>query len=319
MSATWTITAAAPEVTLGADGRAEAGFTVTNAGPGPDRAVVDVVPAEGADRAWFAVSEPQRAVPAGASVSYLVTIAVPAGTPPAQHWVAARVWSADATPEETSVLSNRVAFTVAAPEAPPRRRPLWIIAALVALVVVVLGVVGFLVLRNRDATVPNLVGRTVEEAAGDLRAVGLVLGAQRHRQQPADVGRVVEQASAVNTTMAAGSAVDAVVGVDLADPADPAVTTTRLGPTAYSAQFTWAPVPGAGGYRIEVLRQTCGFAGCDIFLSVPTQDTTVTAETVQIEFAFNDTGLVQWRVAALDDFGTPGRSTPDLVLTLDSH
>jgi hypothetical protein len=149
----WTVSASAERIELGPDGRAETTFTVTNSGPVDQRLVLDVVRSDPAVVA--AVAEPQRLVPHGGSVSFLVSVTVPAGTPPGAGWLAGRVYSADVAPEESSVLSDRVAFEVK-PTAAPRKPNIWIwLIPVIALVLVVLGVVLFLVLRDSPEPPPG--------------------------------------------------------------------------------------------------------------------------------------------------------------------
>lgn len=146
MTTELTITAATERVNLDAQNRAEVAFTVTNTGSRPSQVVFETVPGDGADGGWFSVDEPQRRIQAGASVSYLVRIAVPAGAAAAGYTLQGRAYPADAAPEESSRLSNRVAFDVA-PSAKPAK-PWWPYAVAAALVLVALGVVGWLLFRD---------------------------------------------------------------------------------------------------------------------------------------------------------------------------
>jgi hypothetical protein len=140
------ITTAAERVKLDGQNRAEITFTVTNSGPEPNRVVFETVPGDGADGTWLSVEEPQRRVDAGASVSYLVRIAVPTGTAAGSYSLQGRAYPADTAPEEGSRLSTRVALDVA-PSAKPAK-PWWPYAVAAGLVLVVLAVVGWLVLRG---------------------------------------------------------------------------------------------------------------------------------------------------------------------------
>jgi hypothetical protein len=82
MSTEWVVTTASDRITLDDAKQGETTFTVTNSGRRTDRSVFEVVPGDGAAAAWFAVAEPQRQVRPAASVSYLMKVAVPAGTGP---------------------------------------------------------------------------------------------------------------------------------------------------------------------------------------------------------------------------------------------
>ncbi len=155
MATTWVVTAASERVQL-SDGKAEVGFTVTNPSAAPDRAMFTVVPGPGAAASWFAVDEPQRSVGGGSSTSYVVRVAVPAGTAAGSYELKARVYSADSAPEETSTQSGRVAFdvaAVAAPPPPPKQRPWWLLAVIAA-VVVVTGLIAWILTRGDDGSTP---------------------------------------------------------------------------------------------------------------------------------------------------------------------
>lgn len=149
-----TITAATERVKLDGQNRAEVAFTVTNSGSEPNQVVFETVPGDGADGAWFSVDEPQRRMDAGASVSYLVRIAVPAGTAAGSYTLQGRAYPAETAPEEASRLSTRVAFDVA-PSAKPAKR-WWPYAVAAGLVVVALAVVGWLVLGGDDKSTGSL-------------------------------------------------------------------------------------------------------------------------------------------------------------------
>jgi hypothetical protein len=151
----WTISAAAERVEPDAQGRAEATFTVTNNGPVDQRTVFDVVAGETANRAWFTVVEPQVLVPHGGSAPFLVRLAVPAGTPAGPRWFAGRAYSADRAPEETSVVSDRVAVEIKPTVAPvPWWRKWWWVFVVAALALITLVVVLFLVLGGDDTGAP---------------------------------------------------------------------------------------------------------------------------------------------------------------------
>jgi hypothetical protein len=148
----WAVLAAAPQLQLDARNRAEMTFTVTNPGAAPDRAVFLVEPADGVPRSWFTVEEPQRLVPPGGSVSYLVVLTVPPNTQPGSYALQGCVYSANTAPEESSRRSGRVTFEVRPAEQP--KRPWWPYAVAAGLVLVVLAVAGWLVFKPSTAPKP---------------------------------------------------------------------------------------------------------------------------------------------------------------------
>lgn len=150
MATEWVITAAAERVELDAKYQGEITFTVTNPGSAQDRVVFELVLGDGAAATWFPpVEEPQRLIPGGGSVSYLVKIAVPPGSAVGTYSLQGRAYSADTAPEEGSRLSGRVAFEVR-PSTKPPQKPWWPYAVAAALVLVVLAVVGWLVFRSDE-------------------------------------------------------------------------------------------------------------------------------------------------------------------------
>jgi hypothetical protein len=156
MATEWVVEVPAERVVLTPQNRAEIVFTVTNVGTVPSRAVLDVMPGEGADRSWFTVDEPRRLLAAGASDAFRVTLAPPAGTPPGSFFVQARVYSDDVgvAPEEASRVSKRVQFDVPEPPA-PRRRPWWPYALAAALALIVVIVLVFVLVGGGGDPDPN--------------------------------------------------------------------------------------------------------------------------------------------------------------------
>ncbi|MEU1838100.1 hypothetical protein [Micromonospora chersina] len=153
MTTEWTVVAAAEQFTLDARNCGELTFTVSNPGEAPDTVVFDVAPGEGSQRGWFTVAEPQRVVPGQGSVSFLVRLAVPPGTPPRRYDMTGFAYSANTAPEESSRSSGRVTYDVRA-VVPPKRAPWPWLAAAAALLLVVAGTVVWLVTRGGDPAPP---------------------------------------------------------------------------------------------------------------------------------------------------------------------
>jgi hypothetical protein len=165
MTTEWAVVAAAEQFTLDPLNSGELTFTVSNPGNAPDTVVFDVAPGDGSQRAWFTVAEPQRVVPGQGSVSFLVKLAVPAGTPPRRYDMTGFAYSANTAPEESSRSSGRVTYEVRA-VAPPRRTPWLWIAAAAALVLVVVAVGVVLLTRDPGPADPRVVTVEAESLVG---------------------------------------------------------------------------------------------------------------------------------------------------------
>jgi len=156
MTTEWAVSSLADKFTLDADNAGELKFTVTNPGEVADTVVFDVIPGEGAQRAWFDVlPEPQKAVGGGDSVEFLVKLKVPAGIPPGRSDMTGLAYSANTAPEESSRTSGRVAFEWKPKEKP---KPIWPwIAAAVVMILLVGGVATWL-LTSGDEPKPKASG-----------------------------------------------------------------------------------------------------------------------------------------------------------------
>ncbi|MBM0229705.1 MULTISPECIES: hypothetical protein [Micromonospora] len=197
MTTEWAVVAAAGQFTLDARNSGELTFTVSNPGMAPDTVVFDVAPGEGTQRGWFTVAEPQRVVPGQGSVSFLVRLAVPPGTPPRRYDMTGFAYSANTAPEESSRSSGRVTYDVRA-VVPPKRAPWPWIAAAAALVLVVAGVVVWLVSRPGEQPPP------AAPQVVTLEAESLVGGATVESPAGAAV-QVVEQKNCCDVTWSGGA------------------------------------------------------------------------------------------------------------------
>lgn len=241
---------------------AEVTFTVKNQQSALQRAVFEVVPGDNVAATWFAIDgERQRPVDANQSTQYKVTITAPAGTPVASYWFQARVYAADVAPEESSTLSNRVTFSVPTDTVAPKKPfPWWIIAVIVALVLVA-GVVAFLVTRDSGgpATIPGVVGKPRAEAVTALNDAGFD-DVKVVRVQTTEIA----EGLALGTDPAAGTTVDPPgtvtlrVAVDLDAPQLVApANNTNLDASTTTVTLVWRDVPDAAKYRVEVIAPTC--------------------------------------------------------------
>lgn len=167
----WQIGESGTTVALDEQRRGMVTFTVTNAGAEQDRAVLTITALDGADKAWFTVEEPQRAVAPGASAVYPVKVEVPPGTAAGSYALQAVAYSADRDPGESSATSKRVSLTVA-PAEEPAGFPKWLLAVIALAVVAVLAVVLFLLFRksppeNTEPPVITGTARAVEVLTAD--------------------------------------------------------------------------------------------------------------------------------------------------------
>ncbi|WP_152363088.1 Stk1 family PASTA domain-containing Ser/Thr kinase [Microlunatus speluncae] len=326
MTTEWVVAAGAERLGLTASGTAEQPgpsigeltFTVTNPGPVEDRVVFEIVPGDGAKRPWFTVDEPQRLVPGGQSVTFLIKVSIPAGEPAGPFWVQGRVYSADTAPEESSRVSGRVTGEIA-PTKIKKSKPWWLLAV-AALVVIVLGVVGWLVLRPGNRPVPALTGLTEEQARQKLLDSGLTLGLVQRRHQAGSERTVIEQSVGEGAEAASGSPVDVVITIRLTAPALQTPQDHQEFPKdAKAPVLQWQAVLDAAGYNIRREREICtGGINSTCFFQVITNANQVGPATSwdpvgeqlpPIRGIAQATGLVRWQITALDDFKDPGPSS----------
>jgi hypothetical protein len=153
----WDITESGNTVVLDASRRGEVTFTVTNRSTTTGRTMLTVEPADGAREAWFTVDEPQRAVPAGASVVFSVVVTVPVDVAVGDYGFQGVAYDADGDPAESSASSKRVSIPVT-DGGPPQRRRKWPLFLAVAIAVaLVVGVGAWLATRGNGSPPPDAV------------------------------------------------------------------------------------------------------------------------------------------------------------------
>ncbi|MGI5240983.1 PASTA domain-containing protein [Dactylosporangium sp. CA-139066] len=338
MPTNWVVTTAAERIALNDAKQGETTFTVTNPGTRADRVVFEPVPGEGADPGWFTVDEPQRRVAPAASVSFLVKAHVPDTARPGTYELQGRVYSADSAPEESSVLSNRVVFEIAAPPAPQQRKIPWWIIAIAAALVLITAVTLTLVFTlgggstseeakpqpspsaSGPVTVPDLARLNETQAVFALKQAGLTPGTIRHRNDPAHAESVLEQTVAPNTTVEKGTQVGLVIAVKLSPPTQKTAQNAQI--KMQTGKLEWEQTePYVTAWTIQVSPIVCTLvATATVGSSVCLPASIVAARTDAKSYtpslrpaafaagiaALNFNGQFQWNVAAVDDFGNVG-------------
>lgn len=205
----WQISPGTERVEL-KQGQAEVLFTVTNPGPVDKRATVDVVGSEQAQSSWFTVAEPQQLIPHGGSKQFTALVKPDEKAPAGTHWLAARVYSADAAPEEDSVTSDRVSFEIKPPPEKPKSK--WWLWALIGGVVLLaaIGVVAFVMLRGGQ-DVPDVGGKTQADAEQLIKDGGLVPKVEQQPSETVENGHVISQDPGAGGSAEKGSTVTIVV------------------------------------------------------------------------------------------------------------
>ena len=198
---TWQISPGAQRLEL-KDGRGEVVFTVSNPGPVDRRATVEIVGSDQAQGSWFTVPEPQQVIPLSGSKQFTVIVEPDEKAPAGAHWLAGRVYSADAAPEEDSVISDRVTFEIKPPaERPKTKSWLWALIAGTVSLVVVVGVVLFLVLKDQGPEVPDVTTMKQADAEQLIKDRGLVPKVQQKVSATVEKGRVISQDPRAETSV----------------------------------------------------------------------------------------------------------------------
>ncbi|GAA2396155.1 PASTA domain-containing protein [Dactylosporangium salmoneum] len=345
MPTNWVVTTAAERIVINDAKQGETTFTVTNPSGKVDRVVFEAVPGEGADPSWFTVDEPQRRVAPAQSVTFLVKAHVPQTAPPGTYEVQGRVYSADSAPEESSVLSNRVVFEIAAPPAPQKKKIPWWIIAVAAGLVVITAVTVTLVLTlggggktsqdlvvqpspsaSGPVTVPDVTKLNETQAVFVLKQAGLTAGTIRHKFDATHADQVLEQTVAANSTAEKGSPVGLVVAVKVNPP------TLKTAPNApikvLQGKVEWDQAESYVTHwavnvspivcvNSPVLPPTNGCGPASIMQARVDQKSYELPLHVfgfpigYVSLTFN--GQFQWAVAAVDDFGNIGPFSPVLT------
>lgn len=198
-------------------GRAEAQYTVKNVS-GVRREgralLVSVPPSPGGpvEKGWVKPDPvPQRTFEPGQSQTFIVKIAVPPKSLEGSYSFRLDTSLVDRMDEGDS--GPQLSFTIAKPLAPPSSFKWWI--PVVAVVVLILIGVGVWLLLPKKVSVPDLKGKTADQAGTALQGVGLTLDStygSKATQNPKDNGVVLEENPSAGTQVSKGTSVKITLG-----------------------------------------------------------------------------------------------------------
>ena len=156
MANTFSVTAVADKVSLDAQRKGLASFTVTNSTDQPVRGRGQIAATPPADPSWFTVvGNVSRPIAAGGTEQYPVQIAMPPAAPAGTYSFRLDAVN-EANPDEDTTAGPTVTFVAPAAEAPAKRKFPWWIVILVAVVVVGAVIVALLVSGGDDKKAPPI-------------------------------------------------------------------------------------------------------------------------------------------------------------------
>jgi hypothetical protein len=162
------ITAAADRVTLDADRRGRAIFTVSNMTDRQLRARARVAPFNTEAAGWFSIGEPEREIPLSATQQFTVEISVPPSAPPGDYTFRLDVVGVE-NPDEQYAQGPGVIVGVPASLEPLKKPfPWWIVAAAGATVLVIIIVAVVLLTRDEGGGGAVILRSTTELNGGQV-------------------------------------------------------------------------------------------------------------------------------------------------------
>jgi beta-lactam-binding protein with PASTA domain len=212
----FSVTAAGGNVKLDDSGEAKASFTVTNASSRAVTGELLTKPREPAKPEWFSVvGESIRDFTPNAAEGVVVKLDVPPGSPPGPY-----SFRLDAVnendPDEDYTEGPFVSFDVATPTARKKKFPWWILILVGAAVLLIIGVVVWLLVRDsgpKSATVPAVLSMAARAAESTLTNAGFTVKTRSVPvTDPTTNGDVQSQDPAAGTAQPPGTAVTIAVG-----------------------------------------------------------------------------------------------------------
>jgi Ricin-type beta-trefoil lectin domain-like/PASTA domain len=211
------ITAPGDAVSLGPSGTGEIPFTVTNVSASAVRGRAVLGPEKSAVLPWLKLAgEQERLLQPKQTDTFLVKVAVPPGTNAGDYSFRLDIVSV-ARPDEDSTQGPAIKIPVILAPPPPKPFPWWILAV-AAVVIGGLSYAALKLIPGNKVTVPDLRGKTVEQAQALLMPLHLKLGTQTKTPvAQSDVDHIVGQTPAYDpknpTLTPPGSIVDVQIGI----------------------------------------------------------------------------------------------------------
>lgn len=205
MARIFAITTTTDAIQLDASGQGEVAFTITNNSDRFLEGQVKLRSQPPTDPSWLSLAQDiYLEFPKNATHNTTVQIKVPPGTAPGKYPFRIDVVST-AKPDEDFTEGPSVVFTVQPSKAPAKKPFPWWILAVAAVVLTVGGVFAWL-LFFRSVAVPNVTGKRLELAVGELENKGFELTqTPKESNNPEEVGTVTEQRPEVGTKVKRGS------------------------------------------------------------------------------------------------------------------
>jgi Ricin-type beta-trefoil lectin domain-like/PASTA domain len=257
------VTAPGDSVSLGPGGTGEIPFTVTNVSASAVRGRAVLGPEKSVALPWLKLAgEQERLLQPKQTDTFLVKVAVPPGTSTGDYSFRLDIVSV-ARPDEDSTQGPAIKIPVILAPPPPKPFPWWILVV-AAVVIGGLSYAAIKLIPGNKVTVPDLRGKTIEQAEALLTPLHLKLGTQtKTPAAPSDVDRIVGQTPAYDPTnpplAPPSGSVDVQVGVANTAPPIPLVAPPagRAGIVNADTSLCLGPLNGLTDNNREIVGSSC--------------------------------------------------------------
>jgi hypothetical protein len=206
MNRIFAITAASERVSVGADGRGEITFTVTNSSARPLRGQLRVRPLGSTKGEWLSVAgETERAFSPNATQQVVVKVATPPGAPAGKYQFRLDTISV-INPDDDFTEGPTVDLEVKATEAPKKAFPWWIVAAAAGGVILIVTLTWWL-WPSGGVEAPDVVGLDVAEATKKFEDLKFKVEVTKQLNSTVGLNRVFAQDPQGKAMVKEGSAV----------------------------------------------------------------------------------------------------------------